>query len=67
MKLAIEHQTTRIDSNSSYIFGREKFAENLKNIFENSDNGFVFAIDATWGAGKTSFINSCMTSKNPIN
>ena len=57
MKLAIEHQTTRVGGNSHYIFGREDFATNLKNIFTNTDSGFVLAIDATWGAGKTSFIH----------
>lgn len=57
MKLAINHQVTRIDDNSSYIFGREQFAGSLKNIFKNSDGGFVLAIDATWGEGKTSFIH----------
>ena len=57
MRLAIEHQTTRINDSSSYLFGRKEFAENLKNIFSNTDGGFVLAIDATWGAGKTSFIH----------
>jgi len=48
---------TRINENSSYIFGREEFALNLKNIFTNTDGGFVLAIDASWGEGKTSFIH----------
>ncbi|WP_028867900.1 KAP family P-loop NTPase fold protein [Psychromonas arctica] len=55
MKLAINHHATRIDKNSNYIFGREEFAVNLKNIFTNTDGGFVLAIDASWGEGKTSF------------
>jgi molybdopterin-guanine dinucleotide biosynthesis protein len=57
MRLAIEHQTTRVGDNSHYIFGRKEFADNLKNIFNNTESGFVLAIDATWGAGKTSFIH----------
>lgn len=57
MRLAIEHQTTRINDHSSYLFGRKEFATNLKNIFSNIDGGFVLAIDATWGGGKTSFIH----------
>lgn len=57
MKLAINHHATRINENSNYIFGREDFAENLKNIFANTDGGFVLAIDASWGEGKTSFIH----------
>ncbi|HDY92375.1 MAG TPA: hypothetical protein ENH67_11600 [Pseudoalteromonas sp.] len=57
MKLAIKHQETRIDDNSSYIFGRKEFSVSLKNIFNNTDGGFVLAIDATWGEGKTSFIH----------
>lgn len=57
MRLAIEHQTTRINDSSSYLFGRKEFATNLINIFSNIDGGFVLAIDATWGAGKTSFIH----------
>jgi hypothetical protein len=70
MKLAINHQATRIDDNSRYIFGREEFAGSLKNIFTNTDGGFVLAIDATWGEGKTSFIHQLIhdlkTSKNLI-
>ncbi|MBH0018884.1 hypothetical protein I6F40_00650 [Pseudoalteromonas sp. SWXJ133] len=57
MKLAIKHQETRIDNNSRYIFGRKEFSTSLKNIFYNIDGGFVLAIDATWGEGKTSFIH----------
>ncbi|QHS14135.1 P-loop NTPase fold protein [Shewanella sp. Arc9-LZ] len=57
MKLAINQHATRINDNSRYIFGREEFAVNLKNIFTNTDGGFVLAIDATWGEGKTSFIH----------
>jgi len=57
MKLAINHHATRVNENSSYIFGRKEFAVNLKNIFTNIDGGFVLAIDATWGEGKTSFIH----------
>lgn len=57
MKLSINHHATRINENSRYIFGREEFAGNLKNIFTNTDGGFVLAIDATWGEGKTSFIH----------
>lgn len=60
MKLAIGHHSERIDDETKYIFGREELATNLKNIFINSDNGFVMAIDADWGQGKTSFIHQLM-------
>ncbi|MGF1903395.1 KAP family P-loop NTPase fold protein [Aliivibrio sifiae] len=57
MKLAIDHHVTRVNQESDYIFGRREFAQNLKNIFTNTTGGFVLAIDATWGEGKTSFIH----------
>lgn len=57
MKLAIEHHATRIDNKSNYLFGRREFAQNLNNIFLNIDGGFVLAIDANWGEGKTAFIH----------
>ncbi|HGY9592105.1 P-loop NTPase fold protein [Vibrio diabolicus] len=57
MRLSIEHQATRVCESSEYLFGREAFAKSLSNIFSNSESGFVLAIDATWGAGKTAFIH----------
>ena len=64
MKLAINHHATRINENSNYIFGRKEFAVNLKNIFTNTDGGFVLAIDASWGEGKTSFIHQLIYDLN---
>lgn len=57
MKLAIEHQAKRIRGESEYLFGRRELAQNLTNIFLNTNGGFVLAIDASWGEGKTSFIH----------
>ncbi|MBY8124459.1 KAP family NTPase [Vibrio fluvialis] len=57
MKLAIEHQSQRISDESQYLFERGEFAQSLTNIFLNTSEGFVLAIDASWGEGKTSFIH----------
>ncbi|MGL1040454.1 KAP family P-loop NTPase fold protein [Vibrio vulnificus] len=57
MKLAIEHQAKRVSNESEYLFGRGELAQNLTNIFINTSGGFVLAIDASWGEGKTSFIH----------
>lgn len=57
MKLAIEHQAKRVSGESEYLFGRGELAQNLTNIFLNTNGGFVLAIDAGWGEGKTSFIH----------
>ncbi|GAD89042.1 hypothetical protein VHA01S_014_00670 [Vibrio halioticoli NBRC 102217] len=57
MKLAIEHQAKRVSDESEYLFGRGEVAQNLTNIFLNTSGGFVLAIDASWGEGKTSFIH----------
>lgn len=56
MKLGIDHHATRVSNESSYIFGRGRLAQSLNNIFSNTNGGFVLAIDAGWGEGKTSFI-----------
>ncbi|ELB2850185.1 P-loop NTPase fold protein [Vibrio sp. 1637] len=57
MKLAIEHQAKRVSAECEYLFGRGELAQNLTNIFLNTNGGFVLAIDAGWGEGKTSFIH----------
>lgn len=38
------------------LFNRKFEAENLYSIFKNSESPMVFALDAKWGAGKTTFI-----------
>ncbi|EGR2045797.1 hypothetical protein CGG85_22505 [Vibrio parahaemolyticus] len=64
MKLAIEHHATRVNQGSGYLFGRGEFAQNLTNIFLNTDDGFVLAIDASWGEGKTAFIHQLIHDLN---
>ena len=41
------------------VFGRAKFAENLAKSIAGvpAEDGFVFALNATWGSGKTSALN----------
>ena len=41
------------------LFGRAKFAENLAKSIAGvpAEDGFVFALNATWGSGKTSTLN----------
>lgn len=38
------------------IFNRKKFGERLANLFENSQEDMVVALDAQWGEGKSTFI-----------
>ena len=38
------------------IFNREKFGEKLANLFENSQEDIVVALDAQWGEGKSTFV-----------
>jgi hypothetical protein len=38
------------------ILKREKYAEILTSIINNSDSGFVLAINNKWGSGKTTFV-----------
>jgi tRNA A37 threonylcarbamoyladenosine biosynthesis protein TsaE len=42
---------TKID-----IFKRKKFGERLANLIENTDDSLVFALDADWGEGKSTFV-----------
>ena len=37
------------------IFGRKQFGEKLANLFENSEDEIVVALDAPWGEGKSTF------------
>lgn len=42
-------------------FGRERYADSIINLIENSDNltennSFVFALDSAWGTGKSTFV-----------
>jgi hypothetical protein len=41
---------------SSDAFDRERFADNLTNLFKNTSDGLVLTINANWGDGKTTFI-----------
>lgn len=38
------------------IFNRKKFGEKLANLFENSQEDIVVALDAQWGEGKSTFV-----------
>jgi len=38
------------------IFNRKEFGERLANLFENSQEDMVVALDAQWGEGKSTFI-----------
>ncbi len=38
------------------IFQRRDFGERLANLIENTDDNPVFALDADWGEGKSTFI-----------
>ena len=38
------------------IFKRREFGERLANLIENTDDNPVFALDASWGEGKSTFI-----------
>lgn len=38
------------------IFKRKQFGERLANLFENSQDNIVVALDAPWGEGKSTFI-----------
>ncbi|MGB5964975.1 MAG: P-loop NTPase fold protein [Sulfurimonadaceae bacterium] len=38
------------------IFNRNKFGERLANLFDNSQEDMVVALDAQWGEGKSTFI-----------
>ncbi|CAE6902623.1 hypothetical protein ACOMICROBIO_LMKGKHOH_02178 [Vibrio sp. B1FIG11] len=60
MKISVQHQVDRISHDSKYLFGRADYAQNLINLFQNSTTGYVLAIDAEWGQGKTSFIHQLM-------
>ena len=48
-----------ISSRKDDVFGRAKFAENLAKSIAGvpAEDGFVFALNATWGSGKTSTLN----------
>ena len=48
-----------ISSRKYDAFGRAKFAENLAKSIAGvpAEDGFVFALNATWGSGKTSALN----------
>lgn len=43
-------------SNDKDIFKRANFGERLANLFENSQEDMVVALDAQWGEGKSTFI-----------
>ncbi len=48
-----------IDENNPFAndyFQRKLFAQNLRNLFFNSDDGLVITINSKWGDGKTTFI-----------
>lgn len=38
------------------IFNRKQFGERLANLFENSQEDIVVALDAPWGEGKSTFV-----------
>jgi len=38
------------------IFARKQFAEHLTNLIRNTEDELVIALDAKWGAGKTTFV-----------
>jgi len=38
------------------IFGRREYGDRLANVFVNSDDGVVVALDGAWGTGKSTFI-----------
>lgn len=38
------------------LFDRQKLAEILQNLIDNNTNGFVLALNNSWGSGKTTFI-----------
>ena len=38
------------------IFNRKQFGEQLANLFENSQDDIVVALDAPWGEGKSTFV-----------
>lgn len=59
MKLKVPPLT--IDENEGFtpqkdIFNRKFFAEKLTNIIRETDDELVIALDAKWGAGKTTFV-----------
>ena len=41
---------------SADAFDRERFADNLTNLFRTTEDGLVLTINANWGDGKTTFI-----------
>jgi hypothetical protein len=49
--------------NENDIFKRKPFADKLTEIIKNCDDGLVIAIDAPWGAGKTTFVQMWRGSK----
>lgn len=57
MHISITHHSERVNVSTEYHFGRKNLAENLHKIFLNAKGGYVLAIDAKWGEGKTTFIH----------
>ncbi|EGR2913980.1 hypothetical protein DLH88_24195 [Vibrio parahaemolyticus] len=57
MQISITHHSERVDTSTDYPFGRKNLASNLRKIFLNAEGGYVLAIDAKWGEGKTAFVH----------